>query len=176
MVVALAFAFWSDKVQQRTPFIAGGFSIAAIGFIGQLAIPHDRLHGLTYFFLFLIAIGLYSPFVCIVCLVGNNLAPSSKRAVGMALVITVGNLGGIMGSNIYIGAEAPNYPTGFGTCLGVVLASITATLIVRRLLNKENRKRDAHMQGRTAEDVVAEIGEERLLHMGDKSPFYRYTL
>ena len=90
-------AFFSDRIQQRTPFIVGGFSFAVIGFIAQLAIPHPRYPGVTYVFLFFIATGLYCPFVCIVTLVGNNLAPSSKRAVGMAVLISLGNLGGIAG-------------------------------------------------------------------------------
>lgn len=81
-------AFASDHVKQRTPFMMGGFTIAAIGFIGELACPHDRLPGVAYFFLFLIAIGLYCPFTCIVSLIANNLAPSSKRAVAMALMIS----------------------------------------------------------------------------------------
>ena len=63
----------------------GGFGIAVVGFIAELAIPHPRMAGVTYFFLFLVAAGLYCPFVCIVTLIANNLAPSSKRAVGMAL-------------------------------------------------------------------------------------------
>lgn len=68
----------------------GGFSVAVVGFIGELAIPHPKLPGVTYFFLFLVAIGLYCPFVCIVTLVANNLAPSSKRAVGMAVSVSFG--------------------------------------------------------------------------------------
>ncbi len=81
MIITLIFAFMSDKFEQRTPFIMAGYSIAVVGFIGELAIPHPRLPGVTYFFLFLVAAGLYSPFVPLVCLIGNNLAPSSKRAV-----------------------------------------------------------------------------------------------
>jgi MFS family permease len=94
MIATVVVAFWSDHKQQRTPFIIGGFAVAVAGFIGQLAIPHPKVPGVTYFFLYLIAIGLYCPFVCIVTLIGNNVAPSSKRAVGMALLISVGNLGG----------------------------------------------------------------------------------
>lgn len=93
-IATVGVAFWSDYSQQRTPFIMGGFTVAVIGFIGELAIPHPRLPGVTYFFLFFIAIGLYCPFVCIVTLIANNIAPSSKRAVGMALLISAGNLGG----------------------------------------------------------------------------------
>ena len=100
MLVVLIFAFWSEKVQQRTPFIIAGYSIACCGFVAQLAIPQTRLPGLTYGFLFPVAIGLYSPFIQIVCLTANNLAPSSKRAVGMAILISFGNFGGIAGSNV----------------------------------------------------------------------------
>ncbi|KAK7906260.1 hypothetical protein LTR67_000986 [Exophiala xenobiotica] len=81
MIITLIFAFMSDKFEQRTPFIMAGYSIAVVGFIGELAIPHPRLPGVTYAFLFLMAAGFYSPFVPLVCLIGNNLAPSSKRAV-----------------------------------------------------------------------------------------------
>lgn len=59
----------------------GAYSLAIVGFIAQLALPQTRLYGVTYFFLFLIAMGLYGPFVSIMCLCMNNLAPSSKRAV-----------------------------------------------------------------------------------------------
>lgn len=84
MILTLVFAWWSDRIEQRSPFIMGGYAIACIGFIAELAIPHPRFPGVTYLFLFVVAAGLYAPFICIVCIIGNNLAPSSKRAVGMA--------------------------------------------------------------------------------------------
>jgi len=71
MIITLIFAFWSDRVQQRSPFIIAGFSIAACGFIAQLAIPHPRFPGLSYGFLFPVAAGLYCPFVPIVCWIGK---------------------------------------------------------------------------------------------------------
>jgi hypothetical protein len=124
MIMVIIFAFWSEKVQQRSPFIMAGYSIAAAGFLAQLAIPQTRLPGLTYGFLFPVAAGLYCPFIQIVTWIGksvtcarnplltlrtaNNLAPSSKRAVGMAWLIAIGNFGGIAGSNIYIASQAPS--------------------------------------------------------------------
>jgi cyanate permease len=72
MITVLIFAFWSEKVKQRSPFIMAGFSIAIVGFIAQLAIPHDRLPGLTYGFLFPVAMGLYSPFIMIVTWTGQS--------------------------------------------------------------------------------------------------------
>ena len=176
MLGTLIAAFWSDRIQQRTPFIMGGLAIAVVGFIGELAIPHPKLPGLTYFFLFPIALGLYAPFVSIVTLIGNNIAPSSKRAVGMALLISVGNAGGICGSNIYLAAEAPKYPAGFGTCLGVCVAGIIMAYVLRKGYQYENRKRDELLQREGEAAIRARYTDGELLSLGDLSPFYRYSL
>lgn len=176
MIATVIVAFWSDHVQQRTPFIIGGFAIGVAGFIAQLAIPHPRYSGVAYFFLFLVATGLYCPFTCVVTLIANNLAPSSKRAVGMALLISVGNLGGICGSNIYFASQAPRYPTGFGASLGFCVAGMIGAWILRKAYQRENRKRD-ELLAREGEDAIkAKYTEQELLDLGDKSPFYRYTL
>jgi len=81
MIMVLIFAFWSEHVQQRSPFIMAGFSIAAIGFIGQLVIPHPGLPGLTYGFLFPVAAGLYCPFIQIVCWIGKPLFATSSSCI-----------------------------------------------------------------------------------------------
>lgn len=176
LIATVVVAFLSDHYQQRTPFIIGGFAIAVVGFIAELAIPHPKLAGVTYFFLFLVAAGLYCPFTCVVTLVGNNLAPSSKRAVGMALMISIGNMGGICGSNIYFAAEEPKYPAGFGTSLGICAAGMVAAYILRMAYQRENRKRD-ELLARDGEEVIrARYTEQELLDLGDLSPFYRYTI
>jgi dipeptide/tripeptide permease len=177
LVMTVIVAFWSDRKQQRTPFIMFGFSIALVGFTGMLVTRrYEDIPGVSYFFLFLVAAGLYSPFICIVCLIGNNLAPSSKRAVGMALLISMGNLGGICGSNIYLAAQAPRYPAGFGTGMGMSVAAIVMAYVLRKAYKKENAKRDAFMVGKTDAEVRAMYSEQELLDLGDKSPFYRYTV
>ena len=202
MGMTLLFAFWSDYVEQRTPFIMAGFAISAAGFIGELAIPHPRLPGVTYFFLFLVAAGLYCPFICLICLIGNNLAPSSKRAVGMALLISVGNrkscgllepsscllstfgsthpdsnlVGGICGSNVYIQAQAPKYPLGFGMGLASSCGAVIMAYVLRRAFRRENRRRDELAEGKTDDEIRANYTDQELLDLGDRSPFFRYTL
>ncbi|KAK2811655.1 hypothetical protein FQN50_001998 [Emmonsiellopsis sp. PD_5] len=176
MLLTLTFAYFSDRLQTRTPFIMAGFSIAVVGFIALLAIPHPDLPGLTYGMLFLIAMGMYSPFTSIVCLTGNNLAPSSKRAVGMALLISCGNMGGIAGSNIFLAAEAPKYRTGFSVSLAMCVAGIAMAYVLRVSYGRINRERDQLVAEEGEEAIRARYTEEELLLMGDKSPFYRYTI
>jgi hypothetical protein len=172
----IAVAIWSGRVQQRTPFIIRGLAMASIGVIGELAVPQPELPGVTYLFLFLIAGGLFCPFTSIVTLVGNNLAPSSKRAVELAILASFGNMGGICGSNIYLARQAPQYPVGYGTCLGVCVAGIAAAILLQIAYASENRRKAALLQ---AEDEAAERAryrEQELVDLGDKSPFFQYTL
>jgi len=176
MISTVIVAFWADHIQQRTPFIMGGFAIGVVGFIAELAIPHPRLPGVTYFFLFLVATGLYCPFTCIVTLIANNLAPSSKRAVGMALLISVGNMGGICGSNIYLARQAPKYPVGFGVSLTICAMGIIAAGVLRWEYKRENKKRDELVAREGEEAIRARYTEQELLDLGDRSPFFRYTL
>ena len=176
LIFVLLFAWACDRMQQRTPFIMLGFGIAIIGLIAELAIPHPDMTGVSYFFLYLIAAGLFAPFISIVTLFANNLAPSSKRAVGMALLISIGNFGGIAGSNIFIAAQSPRYWTGYGTCLGICCAGVVAAMVLRIAYARENKRKDEFMADKTDEDVRAMYTLQELLDLGDRSPFFRYTL
>lgn len=97
VISTISFSMMADKHQKKWPFIVGPYSIALIGFIGLLSVPHPRLPGLTYGLLFCIPAGVYPPLICCLSWIGANLAPSWKRAVGMALLISIGNLGGAIG-------------------------------------------------------------------------------
>ncbi|KAL3488364.1 major facilitator superfamily domain-containing protein [Aspergillus germanicus] len=176
VITTIGVAVWSDRVQQRTPFIIGGLAMASIGFIGELAVPQPDLPGVTYFFLFLIAGGLFCPFTSIVTLIGNNLAPSSKRAVGLAILASFGNMGGICGSNIYLARQAPQYPVGYGTCLGACVAGILAAIVLRIAYASENKRKAALLRDEGEEAVRARYTEQELMDLGDKSPFFEYTL
>ncbi|KAJ0141660.1 Transcriptional regulatory protein pro1 [Fusarium oxysporum f. sp. albedinis] len=114
MILATTLAVLSDRYKKRFPFLMVGLGVAAAGLISLLAIPRPGFPGLTYGFLFLAASGHYSFIVPSVCWLGNNLSPSSKRAVGMAVFMSLGNLGGIAGSNIFPEEEKPQYRTGYG--------------------------------------------------------------
>ncbi|KAG9185414.1 MFS general substrate transporter [Alternaria panax] len=175
-ILTLIFAWASDLTRKRSPYIIAGYSIAICGFIAQLAIPKPAYPGITYGFLFPVAGGLYCPFTCLVSWIGNSLAPSSKRAVGMALLISVGNMGGIMGSNIYLAREAPKYTTGFSASLAMCCTAILMTFVLRWAYARENRIRDELIAEHGEEAIRARYSEQELLVMGDKSPFYRYTL
>lgn len=90
----------------------------------------------------------------------------------MALLLSLGNLSGVLGSNIFIQNEAPRYWAGYGTCLGLVIAAQIMAVILRRSFDKINKERDQL----NPEEIRAKYTDAELIQMGDKSPHFRYTL
>lgn len=90
----------------------------------------------------------------------------------MALMISVGNLGGAVGTNIYLAREAPDYWTGYGVSLGVVVLSLIAAIFLRWKLTAINKDRDAL----NVDEIYARYSEQELVDMGDDSPLFKYTV
>ena len=90
----------------------------------------------------------------------------------MALLISLGNFGGAVGSNVFIAKQAPHYWLGYGFCLGIVTAAIACTLILRIAYGRINKQRDAMSE----DEIRAKYTEEELLDMGDRSPLYRQAV
>jgi dipeptide/tripeptide permease len=94
----------------------------------------------------------------------------------MALFISVGNMGSIMGSNIYLAQQQPTYPLGFGLSMAMLCLAICMAIFLRFAYAAENKKRDALLAELGEEGVRAMYTEDQLVEMGDKSPFFRYSL
>lgn len=135
-------AWLADRRKRRWPFIVFPYAISFCGLIGLLSIPHPKFPGLTYTFLFAVPAGIYPGVITLISWVSNNLAPSWKRAVGTALCVGLGNLGGIVGSNIFLVKESPKYYTGYGVSFACIGLAIISALVLRTAYLAQNRKRD----------------------------------
>jgi hypothetical protein len=102
----------------------------------------------------------------------NNLAPQTKRALGIAFMVAVGNIGGIVGSFIFQAKEAPAYPSGWGTCIGFVAAGAVCSTGLEVAYKSINARR-----AKMSEDQIrAKYTDEELDKMGDRSPLFKYAL
>jgi len=88
------------------------------------------------------------------------------------LLISIGNLGGAIGSNIFLQEQSPNYWLGYGFSLGILTTGIFVTLTLCFAYGTLNKRRE-HISEAEAKE---QYGEEELLAMGDKSPLYRYVV
>ncbi|KAM0750621.1 MFS general substrate transporter [Meredithblackwellia eburnea MCA 4105] len=164
----------SDKYKKRSLALIGSFSVAIIGYIILItAAGHPHVTGVSLFGVFVTAAGLYSATPPMMAWFANNIEGQTKRAVSLAIVPTVGQLGGLVGSHIFIATEAPFYHTGFGVSMAVCFAcGILPTVVMRFALQIINKRRDKISE----EEVRAKYTEAELAEMGDKSPLFRYIL
>lgn len=114
-IATLAAGYYSDKLYRRGWFI---FGHAWLGIIGYTMTISSGKPGLSYAGTIVAALGVFPTIPCSISWVGNNVGGELKRGVVLALVIGIGNLGGVCSSFIYLAKDAPRFITGHGTVLG----------------------------------------------------------
>ncbi len=87
--------------------------------------------------------------------------------MSIGLLVCFGNIGGLIGSYIYVDREAPGYPTGYGTSLAFALAGIMAATLLEFLLQRSNAQRT-----RSEEEVRARYTDEEIARMGETGPLF----
>ncbi|KAL7912456.1 MFS general substrate transporter [Trichoderma velutinum] len=151
------------------------FAFGLSGVIICLVISPKEKPGVIYFANFLVASGLFPTIPGIVCWISNNLAGQWKRSIGMALEFTLGNLiGGVVGSNIFLSREGPEFRTAYLVLASFFSAGIVTTIAQLCLLLWANRADERLIESIPLED--REQLEEERKDDGDKSPFFKYTL
>ncbi|KAJ5958135.1 uncharacterized protein N7479_005285 [Penicillium vulpinum] len=172
-ISAIIFARFSDRFYWRMPFVCIPMLIVVVAYsiIMSLNGALEEKKGVAYFAVVLSVIGIYPIQPGAASWNANNIAPASRRAMGIALVNCVGNIGGILGSFMYIETESPKYPTGFGLSLALGGVGFFVALFLEWTYKIGNAKKE-----RLADDARVNYTEDQLFDMGDKSPLFKYVL
>lgn len=170
-IITILFAFWSDRVQKRSPFILASLIMCIIGF--SINISRAPI-GVKYFGTFFCVTGSYAAFPGVVSWLGNNMAGQYKRATGIAVHIGIGTFAGAIASNTYRSQDAPRYIIGHAIALMFVGIGLVATPLIVIIYVRTNAKREADLQ-RTQERGT-KYSVKQLREMGDRAPDFRYTL
>ncbi|KAJ4359015.1 hypothetical protein N0V95_002551 [Ascochyta clinopodiicola] len=173
-ISALLSSLLADKFTWRMPFIASGQALLIIAFAILFATAENIKDNvaLCYFAVHVACIGVYPILPGCNAWTINNLAGPEKRAIGIATMICIGNMGGIVGSFIYQEKESPKYPTGFGTSLSFAAAGMVCAFTLEWLFWRINKKNGE----KTEEEWRAFYSEAQLEKMGDRSPLFKYHL
>jgi len=172
-ISAICFAKLSDRFYWRMPFVIIPMTIIMIAYAilmslnGQLA-THK---GVAYFSIVLAVIGIYPIQAAAASWNANTLAPSSRRAIGIALMNAAGNVGGIAGSFMYLASEAPKYYTGFGLSMAFGATGVLVALCLEWSYKHANARK-----AKIVEEAKLKYTEEELFDMGDKSPLFKHVL
>lgn len=164
-------AFMSDKVRQRTPFLALALGTTMIGCIMLAALPLSAT-GPGYFACFLIQCGAFVPTSLFHSWHNNNDPSENGRAFRTGFLTFSANAGSLISSNIFLDSWAPKYTKALiiSACLQVL--GITLVLSMRTYMALDNRKRN-RKQGVnwTSKDVPTAVLAE-----GPKNPSFRHFL
>ncbi|KAJ4397346.1 hypothetical protein N0V93_001571 [Gnomoniopsis smithogilvyi] len=169
-ILAVVFAYISDRVGKRSPFIIVFLCIMVVGFSMCIATDPNKKPAVVYAGVFIIACSIYPSFPGNISWLSNNLAGSYKRSAGMAIQIGVGNLGGAMASNFYREPDSPRYILGHSLELGFVCLGILAAVVLNVGYASINKKREK----RSVEGGEDGYGNQELSELGDKAYTFRY--
>jgi predicted MFS family arabinose efflux permease len=97
----------------------------------------------------------------------NNIGGHTKRGVATAIIISIGNVGGIIGGQMYRAEDAPKYATGNSAAMGLMCGVVVISLAFKYFLNKENTRRE----NLSEEEFAKEASGEDLC---DRHPGFRY--
>ncbi|KAK0622202.1 putative transporter [Lasiodiplodia hormozganensis] len=173
-LAAYVSSVFADRYSWRMPFIVGPQLCLVVAF-SILFTKSEHIKdnvAVCYFAVCLACSGMYPILPGLNAWNISNLAGPEKRSIGIGWLICAGNVGGVIGSYIYIDDEAPKYPTGYGTSFGFAAAGIVACFALEFALWTINKKNSRH----TEEQIRAQYSDEELEKMGDRSPLFRYTL
>lgn len=70
----------------------------------------------------------------------NNNPNKGTRNIAMAFQLTIASLATAVGTNSYLGREAPHYPIGFGLSMGMCASSIIVAIGLNLYIHRLNRK------------------------------------
>lgn len=97
---------------------------------------------MSYLGTFFAAGGIYPATALVLSWSAVNVSGQTKRAVAGAMQISIGNLGAVMGTQLYRANDGPRYIVGHSVALAYLLANIAVSGTLYYILKKENKKRD----------------------------------
>jgi len=168
-ILALTTAVLTDKLKHRFGFIIFGCLVASVGYAILLNMKSVPV-GARYFAVYAITAGGYIAQPVTIVWLSNNVSGHYKRGVSSAMQIGLGNIGGIIASNIYLNSQAPYYPVGLGVGLGLVWLCALAAVALLGYVMMENRRRK---QGKR--NWLLSLPKEELDNMGDDHQDFRFT-
>ncbi|KAK7000695.1 major facilitator superfamily domain-containing protein [Favolaschia claudopus] len=168
-IATIGVGLLSDRYHLRGPFIIG---MAFVSLIGYIVLYTQRAPGAAYAGAVLSAVGVYPTIAVDLAWAGSIAGGDVRKGVVLAMVIGLGNLGGICSSFIYI--TPPFFHIGHGTIMGWLGLSILLSFFAMWDYNRINKKREAYC----AQHGIVNDAEtrEKYRDMGSESPLFRYTI
>ena len=123
-VTTMSVAVIVERIKFRAPFIIGSSLLAIAGYV--MLITSTR-SGVLYAGTVLAAGGIYSAIALVLSWPANNVSGQTKRATATAMQISIGNLGAVIGTQLYRPAWGPRFFIGHGVVRPLAIFSFIQT-------------------------------------------------
>ncbi|EXJ86693.1 hypothetical protein A1O3_03646 [Capronia epimyces CBS 606.96] len=163
----LVVAYLSDRTQRRSIFAVGACLTSILGYALLLSPVAEGVH---YFGCVLVALGRYSVVGIPISWLPMNYPRYGTKVTASGLQMTMGNAAGISAPFLFQTRDGPRFYAGFATTLGLLVWAGTIYSTMGFVFHRINEKRDA--AGEPSEGMTA----DELAGLGDKSPYFRYTI
>jgi MFS family permease len=150
-VFTLTIATLSERLHRRAIFIIGSALFGSVGYIILLANPDPvRNPGVSYAGTIIAAAGIYPAVALSLSWPAINVSGQTKRAVANAMQISIGNLGAVIGTQLYRTETQPKYALGHSFALAYLLLNAAVSGLLWWIMKRENKRRD---------EIVGEVKE-----------------
>lgn len=169
-ILTFLWAILAEKYQRRGIFITISSSVAVIGYILLLSNKDPKAHpAQSYVGTFFAAAGIYPSTALVLSWPAINVSGQTKRATACAMQITIGNLGAVIGTQLYRSEDSPRYIVGYSVALGYIATNAIIAAVTWWVLKRENARRDAT-------GVEAKVDSYGADWKGDGDVRWRYAL
>jgi hypothetical protein len=110
-ITTMVAAVLAEKTKRRAPFIVGGSALAIVGYIILLT-SHQPV--LSYAGTIIAAGGLFPATAIVLSWPATNVSGQTKRLTANAMQLTIGNMGAVMGTQLYRPIWSPRFFVGHG--------------------------------------------------------------
>jgi sugar phosphate permease len=159
--------YYSDTHRLRGPYVIGSIVVALVGYIVLIT---QKKAGVSYAGTIIATVGAYPTIAVILAWVGASVGGDIRKGVTFAIVIGLGNLGGICSSFIYL--KAPRFFVGHGTIIGFLTLGIILCLFCMWNFNRLNKTKEAYCVAHGLDDSQ----RSNFAELGSESPLFRYII
>jgi MFS family permease len=176
-VATIFTVFWavlSERFQRRALFIIITSTVAIIGYIILLTNESpSKKPGVSYLGTFFAATGIYPSVALVLSWPAINVSGQTKRATANAMQISIGNLGAVLGTQLYCPNTAPRYILGHSFALCYLVMNIVVVSALWWMLEKENRQKQELLAAHPEMGAFHDTEED--LRLGDRHPRWHFN-
>ncbi|KAI8093206.1 major facilitator superfamily domain-containing protein [Halteromyces radiatus] len=163
VAVMIAFAYSSDRFNDRAYHAVAGALICLVGYILLVTLV---TRSYLYAGACIAVSGIFVINPVVNAWLTSNIAPDMKKSVATAMAVSANNAAGLVGSNIYRSSDSPRYVFGHTInlvflCVFVILAMIQRSLLIRVNKRKLGKVEEQRMVATTLDDLTLD-GDEAL--------------